>query len=31
MTNQSQVTKQQDKFPIKTFFEMPVIKKKLKN
>ncbi|WP_075290703.1 recombinase RecT [Histophilus somni] len=29
MTNQSQVTKQQDKFPIKTFFEMPVIKKKI--
>ncbi|STO54446.1 phage recombinase [Canicola haemoglobinophilus] len=29
MTNQTQVTKQQDKFPIKTFFEMPGIKKKI--
>ncbi|ARU64347.1 recombinase [Histophilus somni] len=29
MTNQSQVTKKQDKFPIRTFFEKPLVKKKI--
>ncbi|WP_249963476.1 recombinase RecT [Histophilus somni] len=29
MTNQSQTTKKQDKFPIKTFFEKPGVKKKI--